>query len=61
MVVGKTAGSDEQYIVHPLTRLIDRRRSVSSMAGTFSEEKLLAYIDGTGQYVLPQLRRAKAF
>ena len=29
------------------------------MAGTFSEEKLLAYIDETRQYVLPLLRKAK--
>ena len=42
-----------------LTKLIDRCHNVSSMAGTFSEEKLLAYIDETRRYVLPLLRRAK--
>ena len=42
-----------------LTKLVDRCHNVSSMAGTFSEEKLLAYIDETRQYVLPLLRKAK--
>ena len=42
-----------------LTKLVDRCHNVSSMAGTFSEEKLLAYIDETRRYVLPLLRKAK--
>ena len=42
-----------------LTKLIDRCQNVSSMAGVFSEEKLLAYIDETRQYVLPLLKKAK--
>lgn len=43
-----------------LVKLIDRCHNVSSMAGTFSEEKLNAYIEETRQYVLPLLRKAKA-
>lgn len=42
-----------------LTKLIDRCHNVSSMAGTFSKEKLVSYIDETRQYVLPLLRKAK--
>ena len=42
-----------------ITKLIDRCHNVSSMAGTFSREKLKAYIDETRQYVLPLLRKAK--
>lgn len=42
-----------------LTKLVDRCHNVSSMAGTFSVEKLKAYIDETRQYVLPLLRKAK--
>ena len=42
-----------------LTKLIDRCHNVSSMAGTFSKEKLRAYIEETRQYVLPLLRKAK--
>lgn len=42
-----------------LTKLLDRCHNVSSMAGTFSREKLKAYIDETRRYVLPMLRRAK--
>lgn len=42
-----------------LTKLLDRCHNVSSMAGTFSREKLRAYIDETRQYVLPMLRKAK--
>lgn len=42
-----------------LTKLIDRCHNVSSMAGTFSEAKLKAYIDETRQYVLPLLKKAK--
>ena len=42
-----------------LTKLIDRCQNVSSMAGVFSEEKLLAYIEETRSFVLPLLRKAK--
>lgn len=42
-----------------ITKLIDRCHNVSSMAGTFSEEKLKAYIDETNVFVLPLLRKAK--
>ncbi len=42
-----------------LTKLVDRCHNVSSMAGTFSREKLKSYIDETRQYVLPLLRSAK--
>lgn len=42
-----------------ITKLIDRCHNVSSMAGTFSIEKLKSYIDETRTYVLPLLRRAK--
>lgn len=42
-----------------LCKLIDRCHNVSSMAGTFSEEKLIAYIEETRRFVLPLLRKAK--
>ena len=42
-----------------MTKLIDRCHNVSSMAGTFSLEKLRAYIEETRQYVLPLLKKAK--
>ncbi len=42
-----------------VTKLIDRCHNVSSMAGSFSVEKLHAYIEETRQYVLPLLRRVK--
>lgn len=42
-----------------ITKLIDRCHNVSSMAGTFSKEKLISYIEETREYVLPLLRRAK--
>ncbi len=42
-----------------LTKLIDRCHNVSSMAGTFSVEKLKSYIEETRQYVLPLLKKAK--
>ena len=42
-----------------LCKLIDRCHNVSSMAGTFSIEKLKAYIVETREYVLPLLRKAK--
>lgn len=42
-----------------ITKLIDRCHNVSSMAGTFSIEKLKSYIDETRTYVLPLLRKAK--
>lgn len=42
-----------------LTKLVDRCHNVSSMAGTFTQKKLKAYIEETRQYVLPLLRKAK--
>lgn len=42
-----------------ITKLVDRCHNVSSMAGTFSKEKLKAYIEETRQFVLPLLRKAK--
>ena len=42
-----------------LTKLIDRCRNVSSMAGTFSKEKLIAYIEETRHFMYPLLRKAK--
>ena len=41
------------------TKLIDRCHNVSTMAGTFTKEKLKAYIEETRQYVLPLLRKVK--
>ncbi len=43
-----------------ITKIIDRCHNVSSMAGTFSEEKLRAYIEETRHFVLPLLKKAKA-
>lgn len=43
-----------------LTKLVDRCHNVSSMAGTFSVEKLNAYIEETRHYVLPLLKKAKS-
>ena len=42
-----------------MTKLIDRCHNVSSMAGTFSGEKLKAYIEETRHYVLPLWRKVK--
>ncbi len=42
-----------------LTKLIDRCHNVSSMSGTFSKQKLKAYIEETRQFVLPLLKKAK--
>lgn len=42
-----------------LTKLVDRCHNVSSMAGTFSVQKLHAYIEETRHYVLPLLRKVK--
>ena len=42
-----------------LTKLVDRCHNVSSMAGTFSVEKLKSYIEETRHYVLPLLKKAK--
>ena len=41
------------------TKLIDRCHNVSTMAGAFSKEKLVAYIDETRQYVIPMIRKIK--
>ena len=43
-----------------ITKIIDRCHNVSSMAGTFSEEKLRAYIEETRRFVLPLLKQTKA-
>lgn len=42
-----------------MTKLIDRCHNVSSMAGTFSVEKLKSYIEETRHFVLPLLKKAK--
>lgn len=42
-----------------ITKLIDRCHNVSSMAGTFTIEKLKSYIEETREYVLPLLRQVK--
>ncbi len=42
-----------------ITKLIDRCHNVSSMAGTFTIEKLKSYINETREYVLPLLRQVK--
>lgn len=42
-----------------VTKLIDRCHNVSSMAGTFTVEKLKSYIAETREYVLPLLRQVK--
>lgn len=42
-----------------VTKLIDRCHNVSSMAGTFTVEKLKSYINETRDYVLPLLRQVK--
>ena len=42
-----------------ITKLVDRCNNVSSMAGTFSIEKLKSYIEETRTYVLPLVRKAK--
>lgn len=41
------------------TKLIDRCHNVSTMAGAFSKEKLIAYIDETRRYVIPMIRKVK--
>ena len=40
-------------------KLIDRCHNVSTMAGTFSKEKMKAYIEETREYVLPLLCRTR--
>ena len=42
-----------------VTKLIDRCHNVSTMAGTFSKEKMKAYIEETREYVLPLLCRTR--
>ena len=42
-----------------IAKLFDRCHNVSSMAGTFSKEKLNDYIDETDMFVLPLLRETK--
>lgn len=42
-----------------VVKIIDRCHNVSSMAGTFTKEKLNEYIEETDMFVLPLLREAK--
>lgn len=42
-----------------VTKLIDRCHNVSTMARTFSKEKMKAYIEETQEYVLPLLYRTR--
>lgn len=42
-----------------LCKLIDRCHNVSTMAGVFTKEKLLSYIEETRQYIIPLYRKAK--
>ncbi len=42
-----------------ITKLFDRCHNVSSMAGTFTIEKLKSYIQETREYVLPLLKQVK--
>ena len=43
-----------------ITKLIDRCHNVSSMAGTFSEEKLKAYIEETKTVCISSFMQGKA-
>jgi len=45
--------------VASIVKLLDRCDNVSTMAGVFSVEKVVQYIDETRQYVLPLLRETK--
>ena len=45
--------------VASLVKLLDRANNVSTMAGTFKEQRLDRYIDETRNYVLPLYRHAK--
>lgn len=42
-----------------VAKLLDRCHNVSSMAGTFTKEKLLDYIEETKLFVIPLIRTAK--
>ena len=42
-----------------IVKLIDRCNNVSTMAGVFTTEKLLSYIQETKEYVLPLIRSTK--
>ena len=42
-----------------IVKLLDRCNNVSSMAGVFSEERLISYIEETKQFILPMIRRTK--
>lgn len=44
-----------------IVKLLDRCHNVSSMAGTFSEEKLKNYIEETREFVLPLIKKAKLY
>ncbi len=45
--------------VASIVKLLDRCDNVSTMAGVFSTDKIVQYIDETRQYVLPLLRETK--
>ena len=55
----KYYGQIRENRIATLVKLIDRCHNVSSMAGSFSVEKLKSYIEETRQYVLPLLKKAK--
>ena len=42
-----------------IVKILDRCNNISTMAGSFTEEKLVAYIRETEQYVMPLLRYAR--
>lgn len=42
-----------------IIKILDRCHNVSSMAGTFTEAKLVEYIEETEEYVLPLIRSTK--
>ncbi len=42
-----------------IVKILDRCNNISTMAGSFSEEKLVAYIKETEEYVMPLLEHAR--
>jgi GTP pyrophosphokinase len=42
-----------------IVKILDRCNNISTMAGSFSEEKLVAYIKETEEYVMPLLDHAR--
>lgn len=49
----------EKNKIASISKLFDRCHNVSSMAGTFTKEKLIEYIDETDMFILPLLRETK--